>query len=191
MWQYFFISLGVLVIVWVAAIVYCQIKETSWDEKNPRERDLNPYIYDKGFYQSIWLIVATMVLIPGGIIVHSERTDFEKEETQEIVAASSSITTQGKIFLFGGTIESRPSYFYFVQNEDGGINQQYVHASNTTIYEGYEEPVLVRIQKCKSSYSWLAAETCADPRSQYNPPRYEFRVPNRSVSTDINFAPGG
>lgn len=78
-----------------------------------------------------------------------------KEEIYSLNNGNNNVS--GNFFLGSGSIDSKPSYTYFIKNKDGSKEKKQVTSNGTKIFEGeYEKPYLEEIS-CKngSKYSLL------------------------------------
>mgnify|MGYP003292003638 CR=1 FL=1 len=81
---------------------------------------------------------ATLLLLYGISIYSVNDFKITKSDDYDIVSASQFDKIEGKIFLFGGYVESRPVYKAYCKNEDGSISMRWMYAETTRIVETNE-----------------------------------------------------
>ena len=109
------------------------------------------------------LITTTIVffcICTGSVFITNKNTIDEKtfnvfkEEIYSLNNGNNNVS--GNFFLGSGSIDSKPSYTYFIQNNDGSKEKKQVSSNGTKIFEGdYEKPYLEEVS-CKngSKYSF-------------------------------------
>ena len=98
----------------------------------------------------------------------------------DIVAVADGSSTDGSFFLFGGSIDEEPVYYFYRQRGGGAITQGYLPTGTTSIHEDSEVEGYVRVNKRKPycelwRCQWASHKT------------YEVHVPEGSVVRQFKF----
>lgn len=106
--------------------------------------------------------------------------------TFSIVAAADGSQTSGSFYLFGGTIDEDPVYFYYRERSDGSIRQGYIPTGKSVIYEDTENEGYIQVNRYRDAFCefWGCAwDMAGSTRSN----KYEIHVPPGSVKRQFNF----
>lgn len=108
---------------------------------------------------------------------------FEQEkyvvETYQISALADNSKIEGRFFLGSGSINENQKYF-FMKKEDGGLIMDYIPATGSIVYEGYNEPFIEKLESRFVNDWW---SLIALPG--FNKGHYKVYVPENSITTDF------
>lgn len=113
----------------------------------------------------IWAIVAA-----SGV-----KIDYKDQTSHQLQALGNGNGTHGGFFLGSGYTSDKQVINYIEKLDNNGSRLKRVDASEVTIYEVDEEPTLIT-RTYEGSPWWLA------PFDTFSFEKYEFRVPNGTVS---------
>lgn len=105
--------------------------------------------------------------------------------TFPIVAAADGSQTEGSLFLFGGTINEEPVYFFYRQGSDGSIRQGHVNTESSVIYEDTETEGYVVVNRYREHCTTWGCAVDLERDQRRN--KYEIHVPPGSVKRQFNF----
>lgn len=132
-------------------------------------------------------IFTALAVLFGGLIVDGVATmvtDVEKREYShqfDIIAAADGSLTDGHFFIFGGTLDEEPMYFYYHQDGNGAIRQGHIPVNDTVIYEDQETTGFIEVYDDKDEINlWYVHLMGSEPK-------YEVHVPKGSVVRTFNF----
>lgn len=98
-----------------------------------------------------------------------------------IVAIADGSSTSGSFFLFSGSMDETPKYFFYRQDSpDGPIRQGNLSVSKTDVYEDTEREGYIKVIRHSYNCDWLGCDW-----SSYR--TYEVHVPKGSVVRQFNF----
>lgn len=104
----------------------------------------------------------------------------EYQHQFEIIAAADSTLTEGRFYLFGGSIEEEPVYFYYRQSDDGSVRQGNLPTNRSVIYEDTAGDGYVEVWKECQETSFWRIEACGAAE-------YRIHVPPNSITRGFEF----
>lgn len=101
-----------------------------------------------------------------------------KQSEIPIVALQDNLSTQGSFFLGTGTIDSTPSYAFYI-NEGGAKRFISVGAGDVTVFDNSDRPYVTQRHSCELTVRWLGP--CFTDGRKYT----EIHVPAGTIRTDL------
>lgn len=142
--------------------------------------------YGFAYYRSFFAAVVVTVIAAVWYGDSRDGQDYTEVHTEtQLIAAADGQSLSGGGFIFF-SIGSQSRYFYYTQNEDGGIIQGSVPTARTVLYEDSspEEARIVEItyeESTGSCWVWCWPVNVPGPRN------WIIHVPEGSVIRDFNF----
>lgn len=90
-------------------------------------------------------------------------------------------SVSGRFYLFGGTIQDDPVYFYYYRTHSGSYKRSYVLADDSEIIET-DDPPRILICRTHRPGDWLRFGSGTDET-------YKISVPKGSISNNFNLGP--
>jgi hypothetical protein len=131
----------------------------------------------------IALMAALIIGLIGALLagLFSALSDpYEVETKTPLVLVSDGTAVNGRFALFSGLIETGEVFRYYIKDTNGGMTLHSKSADKSTIYEDSAKPYMTTICLEKED-AWYKIN---GPDGPYDC-RYEFHVPENSVSREI------
>lgn len=125
--------------------------------------------------------IIACLTIDGVSAAVSDIDDREHSYTFPIEAAADDSLASGRMFLFGGSLNEEPMYFYYTESADGAITQGHIPVDQAKIYEDQETEGYIKVYEDKGEITPFIIHT------SWSDPEYEIHVPKGSVVTQFNF----
>ena len=188
------LAVAVVVVGYVFTVDYILPKVKYHQGSNKYGTKYGNYAYDyaelettgiAAFFSVIILGFATLVLLPlsflfqtGGVLVEEDKVNLQalatKEQTEGRVV--------GSIFLTSGYVQSEPVFSY-ISEDEGAFRSEWADADQSVVYQDETDQPYVWEREYKFYSAWLV------PWAIGQEPRYEFHVPEGSISNEIFIAP--
>lgn len=130
-------------------------------------------------WAALWSLIGAILACVTGAILGSFLPHEEKMTGQlNIVALADATHTEGRFYLFGGSIESEPVYRYYYRS-NGGYKMGWKPVGSSLIIESETEtPRYDKIEEVRET-DWWGFESTQETR-------YIFYVPPGTVTNDFN-----
>ena len=160
----------------IVVLIYLVYKET---EKNKSEADKE---WDILYLVPLFIGIVMLVTILPPILenVVTPEYNMSPDETTNIVSLDTVSGLSGSFFLGSGSIENKPVYYFYEQQDDGGFRLDHIDVTDTTtLYQ--TNNVSPRIEKYNAKLDPLAILFFL-----HYDPEYKVIVPENSIVKEFN-----
>lgn len=115
------------------------------------------------------------------ILADTIPTEYIPHEEKELRLVHDQISTESRFFLFGGRLDGKPGYTYYVEQDNGGFKLESVEAENVTVFEEDRNDAVLIILKPQPRNDFFKRLVFYG----HNDRRYEFHVPIGTIANKL------